>query len=169
MRVPDIRRLDPPERGFFSKHLDFDSIPIKAHQVVADAALLAGYARLQMMFAHFGSYRETLLTKLAKVGVQLHIIGRDQVTTDLPEWRQEKSKPFPEYGGQTRDQRPRGMGGRLVSCDEENLLRLAKDRYRGRDICVHEFAHALRNFGMSAALRMQFNEQYKYSLRRACG
>ena len=30
------------------------------------------------------------------------------------------------------------MGGLLTSCGEYNLLRLQVDRYRGRDICVHD-------------------------------
>jgi hypothetical protein len=96
--------------------------------------------------------------------VELHIIGRDQVTTDLPEWRQDKGKPIPEYDGLTRDQRTRGMGGRLTSCGEENLLRLRKDRYYGRDICLHEFAHSIRNYGISSDVRSRFDEQYRRSL-----
>jgi hypothetical protein len=96
----------------------------------------------------------------------LHIIGRDQVTTDLSEWRHDKGKKLDEYNGLTRDERTRGMGGRLVSCGEENLLRLPKDKYRGRDICVHEFAHAVRNYGMNREVRDQFNEQFQRSTEK---
>src|SRR5207253_8357183 len=67
--------------------------------------------------------------------------------SDLPEWRHDKGIPRPEYKGLTRDERTRGMGGLLTSCGEENLLRLEKDRYRGRDICIHEFSHSIRNHG----------------------
>ena len=160
---PAIQVIDPPEKDFFSKRLDFEGIPIKAHQVVTDEAMRAGYERLQMMFAHFGPYRERVLANLKRAGVELHIIGRDQVTTDLPEWRQDKGKPLPEYHGLTRDERTRGMGGKLVSCGEENLLRLEKDRYRGRDICVHEFGHVVRNIGMTQGLRAQFDAQFQRS------
>jgi hypothetical protein len=163
---PGVRHIDTPQLGFFSKELDFECIPIKAHQVFADEALVAGYEQLRMMFEHFGSYRESILTNLAKARVELHIIGCNQVTTDLPEWHQDKGKPLPEYNGQTRDQRTRGMGGHLVSCGEENLLKLQQDRYRGRDICVHEFAHCIRNFGISQAVRTRFDEQYKLSLAK---
>ena len=164
--APPIRHLTPPEKGFFSKRLDFHRLPIKAHQVVVDEALVAGQARLEMMFAHMGRYREAILRKLEAAGVELHIIGRDQVTTDLPEWRQDKGKPLAEYNGQTRDERTRGMGGKLVSCGEENLLKLPKDRYQGRDICVHEFAHCIRNFGMTPALRARFDKQHQSSLAK---
>jgi len=161
-----IQTIDPPEKEFFSKRLDFECIPIKAHQVVSNEALIAAYSRLNSLFSGLGDVRSLVLSNLARAGVELHIIGRDQVTTDLPEWRHDKGKPLAEYNGRTRDQRTRGMGGRLVSCGEENLLRLRDDRYRGRDICVHEFAHAIRNFGMTRKIRERFNEQYRRSLEK---
>jgi len=60
-------------------------------------------------------------------------------------------KPLFEYNGLTRDPRTRGLGGLLTSCGEENLLGLEKDRYRGRDICVHEFAHNILGYGVPSA------------------
>lgn len=151
--------LEPPEQEFFSKQLDFKEIPIKAHKVVSDEALYAAQDRLATMLQNLPE----IVTNLVAANVQLHIIGKDQVTTDLPEWRHDKGKPLAEYNGLTRDQRTRGMGGRLVSCGEENLLKLENDKYHGRDICLHEFAHAVRNYAMSRELRAQFNEQYRRS------
>ncbi|HEU5072492.1 MAG TPA: hypothetical protein VFV96_18985 [Verrucomicrobiae bacterium] len=160
--APAVKQLNPPEQGFFAKELDFHGIPIKAHAVVSDAALFAARDRLTRLLEHLPD----ITAKLAAARVELHIIGKDQVTTDLPEWRQDKGKPLPEYNGLTRDQRTRGMGGRLVSCGEENLLKLEKDKYHGRDICLHEFAHAVRNYGMSRSLRARFNEQFHASLAK---
>lgn len=159
---PAIVRLDPPEQGFFSKRLDFHGIPIKAHQAVVDEALFAAYDRLSMMLTNL----PMVVSNLAAAGAELHIIGRDQVTTDLPEWRHDKGKPIwePTYNGKTRDERTRGMGGLLTSCGEENLLRLEKDRYRGRDICLHEFAHDIRSFGISRDVRARFDAQWRRSL-----
>jgi hypothetical protein len=159
---PAIIRLDPPEQDFFSKQLDFHGIPIKAHAVVSDAALYAARERLSTMLQHLPQY----VTNLVAAKVALHIIGKDQVTTDLPEWRHDKGKPLAEYNGLTRDQRTRGMGGRLVSCGEENLLKLAKDKYHGRDICLHEFAHAVRNLAMSREVRDKFDRQYQRSISK---
>jgi hypothetical protein len=158
----EITVIDPPENGFFSKQLDYHGIPIKAHAVVSDAALLGARERLDRMLGKLPGIR----AKLAEHRVRLHIIGKDQVTTDLPEWRHDKGKPLAEYNGLTRDERTRGMGGREVSCGEENLLRLRKDRYRGRDICVHEFAHAIQGYGMTDAERERFERQYKASLEK---
>ena len=159
---PEIVILNPPEKEFFSKRLDYCGIPIKAHKTVSDTALYEARARLGSMLNHLPTITSNLVT--AKVAV--HIIGKDQVTTDLPEWRRDKGKPLAEYNGLTRDQRTRGMGGRLVSCGEENLLKLEQDKYRGRDICVHEFAHAIRNRAMSQQVRSLFDQQYHRSLKK---
>ena len=157
---PTITLIDPPESGFFAKRLDYDGIRIKAPTNVVDEALYCAYDRLSMMLSNLPSVR----AKLRAAGAELHIIGRDQVTTDLPEWRHDKGKPLAEYHGLTRDERTRGMGGLLTSCGEENLLRLEHDRYRGRDICVHEFAHNILGYGASRELRQKVKEQHRRSL-----
>jgi hypothetical protein len=157
---PAITVIDPPESDFFAKRLDYDGIAIKAPTNVVDEALFAARDRLSMMLSNLPSVR----IKLRAAGAELHIIGRDQVTTDLPEWRQDKGKPLEEYHGLTRDERTRGMGGLLTSCGEENLLKLPKDRYRGRDICVHEFAHNILGEGVSREVRRKVREQLRRSL-----
>ena len=54
----------------------------------------------------------------------------------------------------TIDQRGRGFGGVQCCCGEEYLLDLAADqRYQGRDILSHEFAHTIMDFGLLPALR----------------
>ncbi|HZR16401.1 MAG TPA: hypothetical protein VFE51_03665 [Verrucomicrobiae bacterium] len=159
---PKIVALDPPEKDFFAKELFCENIPIKAPSVVADEAMLAAYDNLARMLTNL----PMVASNLVAAGVELHIIGRNQVTTDLPEWRQDKGKPLAEYNGLTRDQRTRGMGGRLTSCGEENLLKLREDRYFGRDICAHEFSHSIRNYGIPNSVRQKFNQQYQRSLNK---
>ena len=158
---PPIATLSPPEKNFFSKVLYFHGIPIKAHQVVADDALYAAYDRLSLQLSNLPN----VISNLVAAGAELHIIGRDQVTTDLPEWRHDKGKRLAEYNGLTRDERTRGMGGLLTSCGEENLLKLPKDRYRGRDICLHEFAHDIFSHGITRDIRAKFRKQYRDSLQ----
>ena len=157
-----VNTIVPPEQGFFSKVIYFRGVPIKSSKEVVDEALFAARDRLAMMLTNISSVCENLRTAHA----ELHIIGRNQVTSDLPEWRFDKGKSLPEYNGLTIDQRTRGMGGRISSCGEENLLKLEKDRYRGRDICVHEFAHCIYEFGMSRDVRSRFRRQYKASLAK---
>lgn len=161
-----IKLIDPPEKDFFSKELDFHGIPIKAHKVVSDEALYAAYGRLSLLFSNLLEKQPMVISNLVAAGAELHIIGRDQVTTDLPEWRHDKGKKLDEYNGRTRDERTRGMGGLLTSCGEENLLRLTNDRYRGRDICLHEFSHNIRNHGIQREVRERLNEQYRSSLAK---
>ena len=45
--------------------------------------------------------------------------------------------------------RARGLGGRITSCGEENLLNLPGDRYRRENILIHEFAHAIHEMGLN--------------------
>ena len=153
-----IVRIDPPEKDFFSKRLNYEGIAIKAHADVVDDALLQAHSRLSMMLQNLPIVRENL----RDAGAELHIIGRNQQTSDLPEWQHMKGKPFD--GRLTIDQRTRGMGGRLTSCGEENLLKLERDRYRGRDICVHEFAHNIYNRGIPPAVRQKFRDRHKAAL-----
>jgi alpha-glucosidase len=159
---PQIIILNPPEKDFFSKELFFHGIPIKAHKVVSDEAMYGAYDRLSMMLSNL----PMVVSNLVAAGVELHIIGRNQVTTDLPEWRKDKGKPIPEYNGLTRDQRTRGMGGRLTSCGEENLLKLKGDHYYGRDICIHEFAHAIYQYGVQQEVRDRIRKQFDRSLAK---
>lgn len=161
-----IRIIDPPEKDFFSKVLDFHGIPIKAHKVVSDEALYAAYGRLSLLCSNLIEKQPLVISNLVAAGAELHIIGRDQVTTDLPEWHHDKGKQLAEYHGLTRDERTRGMGGLLTSCGEENLLHLSNDRYHGRDICLHEFSHNIRNHGIQREVRQRFDEQYRQSLAK---
>lgn len=158
---PQITVIDPPENGFFTKELSFHGIPIKAPAVVVDEALYRAYDRMALETAGIPA----AVSNIAAAGGELHIIGRHQVTTDLPEWRQDKHVPLyePTYNGQTRDQRTRGMGGLITSCGEENLLELPEDRYRGSDICLHEFAHNIELVGTDKQNRERFNAQYAVS------
>jgi len=159
--MPAIQAIAPPEKEFFSKQLDYHGIPIKAHAVVSDAALREAYQRLDMLMEH----QPVVLANLVVAGAQLHIIGKEQVTSDLPEHRHMKGQKIDSYGGKTVDERTRGLGGLLTSCGEENLLRLDKDHYHGRDICIHEFAHNIRNAGITAEVRKRFDEQRERSIK----
>lgn len=159
---PKIITLNPPEKDFFTKELFCDGIPIMAPAVVTNEALYAAYDQI---FRELKSL-PMAASNVAAAGVEVHIIGRHQVTSDLPEFRNLKGKPLPEYHGETIDQRTRGMGGRLTSCGEENLLKLPNDHYFGRDILTHEFAHAIRQYGIPLDIVERFNEQYRRSLAK---
>jgi len=164
--APVMIMLHPPEQDFFSKELIYHGIPIKANDVVSDAAMYEAYRRVSMLLTNLALKQPMLISNLIASGVEMHIIGQHQVTSDLPEFRDLKGKPLPEYNGLTIDQRTRGMGGQLSSCGEENLLKLKTDHYFGRDICAHEFSHAIRNYGMPMEVVVLFNQQYRSSLAK---
>lgn len=157
---PKIIPLDPPGGGFFAKELFCHGIPIKTSAEVTNEAMYVACDRISMELKNLPQ----VISNLVAAGVEVHIIGQHQVTSDLPEFRDLKGKPLPEYQGKTIDQRTRGMGGRLTSCGEENLLKLPNDHYFGRDILVHEFAHAIRQYGIPLSVVQRFNEQYHRSL-----
>ena len=160
-QYPGIEVIDPPEYGFFTKALSFHGILIKAPAVVVDDAMYRAYDRMALETARIPN----VVSNIAAAGGELHIIGRNQVTTDLPEYRMDKHVPLyePTYNGQTRDRRTRGMGGLITSCGEENLLNLPNDRYRGSDICLHEFAHNIEDAGMGREIRAKFDAQFRIS------
>ena len=154
----EIERLDPPEQGFFGKRLIIQGIPILAHETVSDAALEEAARRIDRQLGR----APEIAANLARLGTQMHLIGKDQQTSDLPEYRHMKDKPF--EGSATIDERGRGYGGLYASCAEENLLLFPSDRFTDhRDICSHEFAHTIMEFGLSADIRDRIQAQYKAS------
>lgn len=155
-----IISLNPPDGGFFTKELFYRGIPIKAPPAVDNQAIFEARNRIAEELKNLPQ----VTSNLVAAGVEVHIIGQHQVTSDLPEFRDLKGKPLPEYQGKTIDERTRGMGGRLTSCGEENLLKLPNDHYLGRDILKHEFAHAIRQYGIPLPVVQRFNDQYHRSL-----
>jgi hypothetical protein len=81
--------------------------------------------------------RPDIREAMIKNGTRLIILGKDQVYTDMPEYRNVRN---PEY----QNERVRGTGGfDITSFGEENLLNLPLDRYDDESIAVHEFCHTI--------------------------
>ncbi len=120
-------------RQFYKKYLEIAGVPVLASADVADEAL----RRTHEIVTHLLAGRPDIVEAMAKNGTRLIIIGKDQVYTDMPEYR---DSPNPEY----QNERVRGTGGlRVTSFGEENLLNLAGDRYDDESIGVHEFCHTI--------------------------
>jgi hypothetical protein len=123
---------------FYKKHIDAKGLSIAAGADVADEAL----ERTYHIVTHMLAGRPDVLAAMQKAGTRLIIIGKDQVYTDMPEYR---NHPNPVY----QNERVRGTGGlNVTSFGEENLLNLPIDRYDDESIAVHEFCHTI-----DAALR----------------
>jgi hypothetical protein len=120
-------------RQFYKKHLALKGLSIAASGEVSDAAL----ERTYYIVGHMLAGRPDILHAMTTNGTRLIIIGKDQLYTDMPEYRQADN---PAY----LNERVRGTGGfRVTSFGEENLLNLLIDRYDDESISVHEFCHTI--------------------------
>jgi alpha-glucosidase len=119
-------------RQFYKKHIDVKGLPVVASTEVADLALQRTY----YLVTHLLAGRPDVLRAMITNGMYLIIIGKDQVYTDMPEYRHH---PDPAY----QNERVRGTGGKPTSFGEENLLCLPIDRYDDESIGVHEFCHTI--------------------------
>ncbi|MCB9683718.1 MAG: hypothetical protein H6735_01595 [Alphaproteobacteria bacterium] len=134
--------------SFFSKERVRRGVTVRAHAAVPDEALDEAERRIERLLGRCPG----VVANLEEAGVELHLIGRDQVPSDLPGLRHLKS--LPRFDGQTVDERGRGYGGLHACVDEDSLLRLPTARHRDhRDICAHELAHAVLSFGLDRPLR----------------
>ena len=145
-------------RAFYRKVVDVKGLTVAASADVADEALRRAHEIVTRMLAG----RPDVLAAMAKAGTRLIVIGKDQVYTDMPEYR---SHPDPAYV----NERVRGTGGLgVTSFDEENLLNLAGDRYDDESIAVHEFCHtidaALRT--IDPGWRQRLNDTYRKAIDR---
>jgi len=120
-------------RAFYKKYIDLRGVPVVAAAVVDDRALQRTY----YIVTHLLAGRPDIIQCMASNGTRLIIIGKDQVYTDMPEYRNTRN---PEY----QNERVRGTGGfNVTSFGEENLLSLPIDRYDDESIGVHEFCHTV--------------------------
>ena len=126
---------EPLRKGWYSKQLLFEGMPILASDKVEDQALL-------VVREHFTNMLQNVprawVAQLAKRRVQFAIIAEEEQTTDLPEYRYLKKDRKVNW-----DERARGFGGPTASGAEENILEYTTDRYRGASILIHEFSHTL--------------------------
>jgi alpha-glucosidase len=103
--------------------------------------------------------RPDIRDRLVHAGVKVAVIGRNEVTTDLPEYRHLRGTKTSD--GRDFDAGTRGLGGLTTSAGEENLLGLTPDRYAGESILVHEFAHTIQDFGLTPAEREEWRTLYE--------
>src|ERR1700742_4821919 len=161
-----VMRLNPPFENYYSKKLDAGGIIIRSGSVVDDNALVVCAAKVKMMLAKIPVARQNLVSW----GAEVHIIGRNQQTSELPEFKAMQGVTYTDnVGNRTNiDDRTRGMGNSIyVSCGEENLLNLPHDRYAGgQDICIHEFAHAIMDYGLNESVVKQIADHYRLAMSK---
>jgi hypothetical protein len=130
-------RYSPADRAaarkFYTKYVNLAGLSIAASGEVSDEALLRDYDIITRLLAG----RPDIIAAMAKHGTHLIIMGKDQLYSDMPEYRNIDNAAF-------MNERVRGTGGfDVTSFGEENLLNLAGDRYDDESIAVHEFSHTI--------------------------
>jgi alpha-glucosidase len=144
-------------RQFYKKYIDVKGMPVVASAEVADLALQRTYD----LVTHVLAGRPDIIEAMVKNRMYLIIIGKDQVYTDMPEYR---NSPNPQY----QNERVRGTGGRPTSFGEENLLSLPIDRYDDESIAVHEFCHTVDSTisRMDPAWGKRLNELFRDAMSK---
>jgi alpha-glucosidase len=138
--VPEaVREKFHLDTAFYKKHVDYKGFPILGSARVSDEALLEARYLIDQLLRD----REDILKAMIKRGCRFMVMAPTEMTTDVPEQRHLKNDPRVNW-----DKRARGLGGRLSSCGEENLLNLKGDRYKHENILVHEFNHAVHQVGL---------------------
>jgi hypothetical protein len=128
-------KLDP----FYQKSTDYKGLPILSSGKVSDAALAEARYLMGKMLAD----RDDITRAMVKANCRFVVMAPTEMTTDVPEQRNMTPKDY-------WDKRARGLGGRVTSCGEENLLNLRGDRYRSENILIHEFSHCIHSHGLRA-------------------
>lgn len=140
---------------FYQKYLDLGGLPILGSAKVSGQALSEAAWILEHMLAEHPEILKTMST----AGVRLVVMAHDEYTTDLPEQADMTPKDF-------WDRRARGLGGKVASCAEENLLCFPGDPYNTENILIHEFSHAIASFGVKD-LVPDFDKQLDHAFARA--
>lgn len=133
---PDTRwrlKLDP----FYQQMIDADGLPILASAKVRPEALLEARYLVDHLLAHRPEIRKAMIDR----DVRVVVMAASEMTTDVPEHRKLTPKSY-------WDRRARGLGGRVTSCGEENLLRCPGNPYGEENILIHEFSHCIQDVGM---------------------
>jgi alpha-glucosidase len=131
--VREALKLDP----WYEKYTHYKGFPILSSAKVSDAGLMEGRA----IVAHMLADRDDILQALLKKRARVVVMAPTELTTDVPEQKNMKPKDY-------WDKRARGLGGKITSCGEENLLNLKGDRCAKENILVHEFAHCIHEIGL---------------------
>jgi len=126
--------IDP----FYEKYLDARGLPVLSTADVSDTALRTAC----VIVANMLSLRQDLRDAMAELDMRVVVIGRDQVTTNIPEYANlYQTNPGPDWNSF------RGVGATVVtpvtSAGEENLMCDRGDTYGGVNVLVQVFGTSI--------------------------
>ena len=156
----------PLVQGFYAKYCEVFGLDILGSASIDDEAMLSMATILRAMLSSRPDLTAEIddMTSDDGLGHRFGIMGRTEVTTDLPEYM---TLPL-LFPGTDWDTRGRGFGATasnpMTSGSEENLLCLPwgtiepwgdppyGDPYFGESVFVHELAHAVHLYGLGDPL-----------------
>ncbi len=153
--VPDELRQRAKLSTFYQKHIDLDGFPVLGSSNVSDYAMLEAAWIVRQMLTN----RADIIHALATNGARLVVMAHNEYTTDIPEQANMTPKVY-------WDRRARGLGGRIASCAEENMLSFPGDPYSTENILVHEFSHVIHGVALRA-LDPTFNRRLREAYQSA--
>lgn len=133
----------PPDRlgldRFYQKYVNCGGIPIVSSSAVADAALFKACSITDKMLG----LRPDLRQRMVSMNARIAVMGRDERTTQIPEFRS---------FDRSYDTRTRGLGAipsqPVTLVAEENLLCLSGDVYGPDNVFIHELGHSIFNLAL---------------------
>src|SRR5262245_60439645 len=159
--IPDeIIKKFKLDTTFYKKHIDYHGFSILSSAKVSDAGLIEARHLIDQLLGE----RSDILKAMIKAGCRFMVMSPTEMTTHVPEQRHMKNDPKTNW-----DTRARGLGGKLSSCGEENLLNLKGDRYKQENILIHEFNHAIHRYGLGNVDRTfdgRLREAYKKAMAK---
>jgi cyclophilin family peptidyl-prolyl cis-trans isomerase len=135
--VPDAVRIQFQLDPWYQKHIPAGPLPIVSSSNTSDPALRETAFIVHQMLGN----RPDILEALANQAARVVVMAYNEYTTDIPEQREMTPKTY-------WDSRARGLGGRICSCAEENLLGFPGDPYSTENIFIHEFAHVIHGVAL---------------------
>jgi len=157
--VPEEVRKTLNLSPFYKKYVSAEGLVVVSSDKVSDKGILEATYLINQMLAD----REDIRKALIKNKVRFAVMAPTEMTTDIPEHSTLTPK---EYW----DKRARGLGATrqrpAVSCGEENLINLKGDRYRGENILIHEFGHAIHEMGINS-IDKKFDGRLQMAYSRA--
>jgi hypothetical protein len=144
-----LKTLDP----FYKQHtVAADGLLIVCSEKVSEHAMLEARYLAENMLAK----RPDVLQALNDRRMYFSVMAYTEMQNDLPECR--NMSDWWAF-------RCRGIGGRASSCGEENLLCFEGDPWKGENIFIHEFAHALE--GIFSSLDEGFKKRFEAEFEKA--
>ncbi|KAK9855747.1 hypothetical protein WJX84_009961 [Apatococcus fuscideae] len=150
----------PAHWGNYGMRGKASGIQIMAFNCVADGAVEIAAHLLNQLLA---CCNDGMLQRLQKAHAAFAIIGRQQVTTDIPPHSHLRGLKCSTLD-RTYDSGTRGLGGSstnpTASCGEENLTMQDDRHYSQENILIHEFGHSVMCIGMTDQQRQAVQSAY---------